>query len=151
MEKSTQGQRLTCFCIGSSPYFSKNGRYKTKVDGNLTETSAVCQQYILGIMSPELPPHNRPAINKPPHIGGETAECLLDLEKPPGVIDCGKYFLPTFVLLLNQPRNNRDQVLELLGAMHGAKGEAQELKGCRVFSIFMEPLTIRLEKSAEKR
>jgi D-alanyl-D-alanine carboxypeptidase/D-alanyl-D-alanine-endopeptidase (penicillin-binding protein 4) len=44
-----------------------------------------------------------------------------------GVYGYGGYFagargLDSFVLLLNQPKNTRDQVLELLGAMHGAKG-----------------------------
>jgi hypothetical protein len=31
--------------------------------------------------------------------------------------------LDSFVLLLNQPKNTRDQVLDLLGAAHGAKGK----------------------------
>ena len=38
--------------------------------------------------------HHGLAIHKPPYIGRETAEGLLDLEKPPGVIDGGAYFLP---------------------------------------------------------
>ena len=35
----------------------------------------------------------------------------------------GKHGLDSFVLILNQPKNTRDQVLELLGAMHEAKGK----------------------------
>src|SRR5438552_6635167 len=38
--------------------------------------------------------HHRLAINKPPQIGSDTAEGLLDLEKPPGIMDGGTYFLP---------------------------------------------------------
>src|SRR5688500_11045968 len=37
--------------------------------------------------------HNWLAINKLPQIGSETAECLLDLEKPPGRIDGRQHVL----------------------------------------------------------
>jgi D-alanyl-D-alanine carboxypeptidase/D-alanyl-D-alanine-endopeptidase (penicillin-binding protein 4) len=44
-----------------------------------------------------------------------------------GVYGYAGYFagargLDSFVLLLNQPKNTRDQVLEMLGALHEAKG-----------------------------
>lgn len=35
----------------------------------------------------------------------------------------GEHGLDSFVLLPNQPKNNRDQVLEILGAMHDSKGK----------------------------
>lgn len=38
----------------------------------------------------------------------------------------GEHGLDSFVLLLNQPKNTRDQVLEQLGAMHGAKGKRKK-------------------------
>ncbi len=53
--------------------------------------------------------------------------CLRKSGTLTGVYGYGGYFagergLDSFVLMLNQPKNTRDQVLELLGAMHGAKG-----------------------------
>jgi len=53
--------------------------------------------------------------------------CLRKSGTMTGVYGYAGYFtgergLDSFVLLLNQPKNNRDQVLELLGAMHGARG-----------------------------
>ncbi len=54
--------------------------------------------------------------------------CLRKSGTMTGVYGYGGYFagergLDSFVLLLNQPKNTRDQVLELLGAVHGAKGK----------------------------
>jgi D-alanyl-D-alanine carboxypeptidase/D-alanyl-D-alanine-endopeptidase (penicillin-binding protein 4) len=64
-----------------------------------------------------------------PHAGLLPFEnnCLRKSGTMTGVYGYGGYFagargLDSFVLLLNQPKNTRDQVLELLGAMHGAKG-----------------------------
>ena len=53
--------------------------------------------------------------------------CLRKSGTMTGVYGYGGYFagargLDSFVLLLNQPKNTRDQVLELLAALHGAKG-----------------------------
>jgi D-alanyl-D-alanine carboxypeptidase/D-alanyl-D-alanine-endopeptidase (penicillin-binding protein 4) len=53
--------------------------------------------------------------------------CLRKSGTMTGVYGYAGYFagargLDSFVLLLNQPKNTRDQVLELLGALHGAKG-----------------------------
>lgn len=53
--------------------------------------------------------------------------CLRKSGTMSGVYGYGGYFagergLDSFVLLLNQPKNTRDQVLELLAAMHGATG-----------------------------
>jgi len=53
--------------------------------------------------------------------------CLRKSGTMTGVYGYAGYFagergLDSFVLLLNQPKNTRDQVLELLGAMHEAKG-----------------------------
>ena len=54
--------------------------------------------------------------------------CLRKSGTMTGVYGYGGYFagergLDSFVLMLNQPKNTRDQVLELLAAMHGAKGK----------------------------
>ncbi|MHB8223482.1 MAG: D-alanyl-D-alanine carboxypeptidase/D-alanyl-D-alanine-endopeptidase [Desulfurivibrionaceae bacterium] len=54
--------------------------------------------------------------------------CLRKSGTLTGVYGYGGYFagergLDSFVLLLNQPNNTRDQVLGLLGAMHGTKGK----------------------------
>ena len=64
-----------------------------------------------------------------PHAGLLPFEnnCLRKSGTMTGVYGYGGYFagargLDSFVLLLNQPKNTRDQVLELLGALHGAKG-----------------------------
>ncbi|MFH1019682.1 MAG: D-alanyl-D-alanine carboxypeptidase [Pseudomonadota bacterium] len=64
-----------------------------------------------------------------PHAGLLPFEnnCLRKSGTMTGVYGYAGYFagergLDSFVLLLNQPKNTRDQVLELLGAMHGAKG-----------------------------
>ncbi|MGV1098992.1 D-alanyl-D-alanine carboxypeptidase/D-alanyl-D-alanine-endopeptidase [Thiovibrio sp. JS02] len=64
-----------------------------------------------------------------PHAGLLPFEndCLRKSGTMTGVYGYGGYFagergLDSFVLLLNQPKNTRDQVLELLGAMHEAKG-----------------------------
>ena len=53
--------------------------------------------------------------------------CLRKSGTMTGVYGYAGYFagergLDSFVLLLNQPKNTRDQVLELLGALHEAKG-----------------------------
>jgi len=53
--------------------------------------------------------------------------CLRKSGTMTGVYGYAGYFsgergLDSFVLILNQPKNNRNQVLELLGAMHEAKG-----------------------------
>ncbi len=65
-----------------------------------------------------------------PHAGLLPFEnnCLRKSGTMTGVYGYGGYFagergLDSFVLLLNQAKNNRDQVLELLGAMHDAKGK----------------------------
>jgi D-alanyl-D-alanine carboxypeptidase/D-alanyl-D-alanine-endopeptidase (penicillin-binding protein 4) len=64
-----------------------------------------------------------------PHAGLLPFEnnCLRKSGTMSGVYGYAGYFagargLDSFVLLLNQPKNTRDQVLELLGAMHEAKG-----------------------------
>lgn len=64
-----------------------------------------------------------------PHAGLLPFEnnCLRKSGTMTGVYGYAGYFagargLDSFVLLLNQPKNTRDQVLELLGALHGAKG-----------------------------
>lgn len=64
-----------------------------------------------------------------PHAGLLPFEnnCLRKSGTMTGVYGYGGYFagargLDSFVLLLNQPKNTRDQVLELLGALHGVKG-----------------------------
>lgn len=64
-----------------------------------------------------------------PHAGLLPFEnnCLRKSGTMTGVYGYGGYFagergLDSFVLLLNQPQNTRDQVLELLDALHGAKG-----------------------------
>ena len=54
--------------------------------------------------------------------------CLRKSGTMTGVYAYAGYFagergLDSFVLILNQQKNNRDQVLELLGAMHGSKGK----------------------------
>jgi len=65
-----------------------------------------------------------------PHSGLLPFEnnCLRKSGTMTGVYGYAGYFagergLDSFVLMLNQPKNTRDQVLELLGAMHGAKGK----------------------------
>jgi len=64
-----------------------------------------------------------------PHAGLLPFEnnCLRKSGTMTGVYGYGGYFagargLDSFVLLLNQPKNTRDQVLEMLGALHEAKG-----------------------------
>jgi D-alanyl-D-alanine carboxypeptidase/D-alanyl-D-alanine-endopeptidase (penicillin-binding protein 4) len=64
-----------------------------------------------------------------PHAGLLPFEnnCLRKSGTMTGVYGYAGYFagargLDSFVLLLNQPKNTRDQVLDLLGALHGAKG-----------------------------
>ena len=64
-----------------------------------------------------------------PHAGLLPFEnnCLRKSGTMTGVYGYAGYFagargLDSFVLLLNQPKNTRDQVLELLGSLHGAKG-----------------------------
>lgn len=68
-----------------------------------------------------------------PHAGLLPFEnnCLRKSGTMTGVYGYGGYFagvhgLDSFVLLLNQPKNTRDQVLELLGALHGAKGRRKD-------------------------
>lgn len=67
-----------------------------------------------------------------PHAGLLPFEnnCLRKSGTMTGVYGYAGYFagergLDSFVLLLNQPENNRDQVLELLAALHGAKGKGK--------------------------
>jgi D-alanyl-D-alanine carboxypeptidase/D-alanyl-D-alanine-endopeptidase (penicillin-binding protein 4) len=64
-----------------------------------------------------------------PHAGLLPFEnnCLRKSGTMTGVYGYAGYFagargLDSFVLLLNQPKNTRDQVLEMLGALHEAKG-----------------------------
>ena len=64
-----------------------------------------------------------------PHAGLLPFEnnCLRKSGTMTGVYAYAGYFagergLDSFVLILNQPKNNRNQVLELLGALHDAKG-----------------------------
>jgi D-alanyl-D-alanine carboxypeptidase/D-alanyl-D-alanine-endopeptidase (penicillin-binding protein 4) len=64
-----------------------------------------------------------------PHAGLLPFEnnCLRKSGTMSGVYGYAGYFagargLDSFVLLLNQPKNTRDQVLEMLGALHEAKG-----------------------------
>ncbi|MDP2003013.1 MAG: D-alanyl-D-alanine carboxypeptidase [Desulfurivibrionaceae bacterium] len=68
-----------------------------------------------------------------PHAGLLPFEnnCLRKSGTMTGVYGYGGYFagergLDSFVLMLNQPKNTRDQVLELLGGMHGAKGKRKK-------------------------
>ncbi|MBA3002942.1 MAG: peptidase S13 [Desulfurivibrio sp.] len=68
-----------------------------------------------------------------PHAGLLPFEnnCLRKSGTMTGVYGYAGYFagergLDSFVLLLNQPKNNRDQVLELLTAMHGSKGKRKK-------------------------
>ena len=65
-----------------------------------------------------------------PHAGLLSFEnnCLRKSGTMTGVYGYAGYFagehgLDSFVLLLNQPKNTREQVLELLGALHEAKGK----------------------------
>ena len=68
-----------------------------------------------------------------PHAGLLPFEnnCLRKSGTLTGVYGYAGYFagergLDSFVLMLNQPKNTRDRVLELLGAMHEAKGKRKQ-------------------------
>ena len=67
-----------------------------------------------------------------PHAGLLSFEnnCLRKSGTMTGVYGYAGYFagergLDSFVLFLNQPKNTREQVLELLGALHEAKGQGK--------------------------
>jgi D-alanyl-D-alanine carboxypeptidase/D-alanyl-D-alanine-endopeptidase (penicillin-binding protein 4) len=68
-----------------------------------------------------------------PHAGLLPFEnnCLRKSGTMTGVYGYAGYFhgeqgLDSFVLILNQPKNTRDQVLELLAAMHNTKGKRKK-------------------------